>query len=298
MRIYSLTSGEYDFLGLETDGVLLDLTRAITFYEVTKAGISSEPVQDIETLILDECFDLDFFGEIMETVSKHNLIQDLKVNGEFTVNPPIIPGKIIALGNNYHKHIKEMNNKIPEKPVIFGKWPSTVIGHRRPILKPSWIGTMSYEAELAFVVGAEAKDVPAAEAMNYVVGYTCLNDVTARDMQRKDRADQNPWMQSKNFDTFTPLGPCILLAGMVKEPVEIGVKSKVNGEQRQDGNTRDFIFDIPTVIQYITRIMTLEPGDIVTTGTPEGVGAVEPGDVVEVTCEGIGTLINPVEAGE
>jgi 2-keto-4-pentenoate hydratase/2-oxohepta-3-ene-1,7-dioic acid hydratase in catechol pathway len=134
--------------------------------------------------------------------------------------------------------------------------------------------------------------------MKYIAGYTCLNDVTARDIQKKDLAEHLPWMPSKNFDTFTPMGPCILLAGSVKEPVELDVQSRVNGELRQNGNTRDFIFDIPTVFEYISRIMTLEPGDVVTTGTPEGVGALEPGDVVEITCQDIGTLTNPVKTSE
>lgn len=296
MRVYSLTGNGMDFLGCENDGVMVDLTRAISLYDITKNGCCCELVQDIETMIQDGCFTLEFIGEILEFVAKHGLTNDLAVGEEYMVNPPLYPGKIIALGNNYHKHIKEMNNKIPAQPVIFGKWPSTVIGQGDTIEKPSWTGMVSYEAELAFIIGTEAKNVPAAEAMKYVAGYTCLNDVTARDLQRKDRAEQLPWMQSKNFDTFTPLGPCVLLSGTVKEPVEIGVRSRLNGETRQNGNTRDFIFDIPTVIEYITKIMTLEPGDVVTTGTPEGVGALEPGDVIEVECEGIGTLSNPVIA--
>ena len=298
MRVYSLSGQDGDFLGLERDGVMVDLTKALSIYETLKTGFADDPIQHIEALIWDDLLNVDFLGDVMECMSKDGLIADITVSGEYTTNVPLYPGKIIAVGQNYQKHIKEMNNTVPELPVIFGKWPSTVIGQGAPILKPSWIGKMSYEAELAFVVGKRAKNVKAAEAMQYVTGYTCLNDITARDLQGKDRAVKNPWMQAKNFDTFAPIGPCILPAGMVKEPVEIGVQCKVNGEMRQDGNTRDFIFDIPTVIEYITKIMALEPGDIVTTGTPEGVGAIEPGDVVEVICEGIGTLTNPVETTE
>jgi len=298
MRVYSLSGNDMDFLGCEHDGIMIDLTRAISLYELAQNGLCGEPVQNIETIIMDGCFTVEYLGEIMEFIDRHSLTGTLSVGGEYEVNPPLYPGKIIALGNNYHKHIREMNNKVPAQPVIFGKWSSTVIGQGVAIEKPSWIGMMSFEAELAFIIGNEARNVPAAEAMKYVAGYTCLNDVTARDLQRRDRAEQNPWMQSKNFDTFTPLGPCVLLAGAVKEPVEIGVRSRLNGVERQNGNTRDFIFDIPTVIEYITKIMTLEPGDIVTTGTPEGVGALEPGDVIEVECEGIGTLSNPVTEAE
>ncbi|MCE5250724.1 fumarylacetoacetate hydrolase family protein [bacterium] len=298
MRVYSLLKDDAVILGIEDGGSMIDLTKAISMYEVWCDGYCDDFVPDIETLIWTGRFTVAFLEKIMEFVSGHGLVNDLAVTEEYSVNPPLYPGKIIALGNNYRKHIEEMNQKLPEKPVLFGKWPSTVIGHGDEIVRPAWIGMMSYEAELAFIVGKQAKNVPAKDAMNYIAGYTCLNDITARDLQKKDLAEHLPWMPSKNFDTFTPLGPCVLPAGLVKNPVEIGVQSKVNGELRQDGNTRDFIFDIPTVIEYISKIMTLEPGDVVTTGTPEGVGALEPGDVVEITCEFIGTLSNPVQASE
>ncbi|MFC1542140.1 fumarylacetoacetate hydrolase family protein, partial [Candidatus Latescibacterota bacterium] len=203
-----------------------------------------------------------------------------------------------ALGNNYHEHVKEMNHKMPEEPILFGKWPSTVIGHEDSIVKPSGIGRVDYEAELAVLIGSTAKNVKAADAMKHVLGYSCMNDVSARDVQTKDISRSLPWMPSKNYDTFSPLGPCILLSESVSEPVSINVQSTLNGELRQNGNTRDFIFDIPTIIEYITNIMTLEPGDVITTGTPVGVGPIEPGDTIEISCEGIGLLSNPVVSPE
>lgn len=294
MRVYSLSRDGDDFLGFEDGGPLLDLTRAIIFHEAAMNNLIGDEFQDIEELIWEDLFTLEYLGEVMEFVTKHGLASDLAVKEGYDVNAPLYPGKIIALGNNYRNHIKEMNQKYPESPVLFGKWPSTVIGPGQAIVKPAWIGNMSYEAELALIIGRQAKNVSAAEAMEYVAGYTCLNDVTARDIQRNDLAQSLPWMPSKNFDTFTPMGPCVLLAGAVKTPVEIGVRSTVNGVVKQDGNTRDLIFDIPAVIEYITRIMTLEPGDVITTGTPEGVGCIVPGDVVEISCAGIGALSNPV----
>ena len=296
MKVYSLSQNNGDFLGIEIDGVLHNLTKAISFYELSQSNCYQEPVEYIDELIFDERFTLDYLGDVMEYVSGRGLTGDLSVNGDYSVNAPVYPGKIIALGNNYRKHIEEMNQKLPEKPVLFGKWPSTVIGHGDAIIKPPWIGNMSYEAELALIIGRQAKNVSAADAMNYIAGYTCLNDITARDMQREDLPKSLPWMPSKNFDTFTPMGPCVLLAGNVKPPVELGVQCRINGELRQDGNTRDFIFDIQTVIEYISRIMTLEPGDVITTGTPEGVGTIDNGDLAEITCENIGTLSNPVKA--
>jgi len=296
MRVYSLSTDYSCFLGYEDGGDMIDLTRAISFYDLAEDNFFDPPL-GIEELIWDDRFNVEFFENVMDFVAKHDLEKDLVVTDDFEIDVPVMPGKIIALGNNYHAHIREMNQKVPEEPVLFGKWSSTVIGHEEVIVKPSWIGRMDYEAELAFVVGDVAKNVTADEAMDYVAGYTCLNDVTARDIQAKDLGRSLPWMPSKNFDTFSPIGPCVLLAGAVKYPVEIDVRCTVNGEIRQDGNTRDFIFDIPAMIEYITKIMTLEPGDIVTTGTPVGVGPIEPGDVVEISCSGVGTLLNPVVSG-
>ncbi len=298
MRVYSLSKNEDDFLGFEDDGDIINLTRAISFYEITVNNCVPVPVNYVEELIWDNNFSIDFLGEVMSVLSKYGVKNDFTLKGRYVVNAPVNPGKIIALGNNYRDHIKEMNQQIPEEPVLFGKWPSTVIGHQEPIIKPSWIGRMDYEAELAVIIGRTARKVKASEAMNHVFGYTCLNDVSARDIQKKDLSQSLPWMPSKNFDTFAPMGPCILLAGAVREPVSIKVQSKVNGELRQNGNTGDFIFDISTVIGYISKIMTLDAGDVITTGTPAGVGPLEAGDVVEITCEGIGTLSNPVISTE
>ena len=298
MRVYALNTEDEFFLGIQIGDNMLNLSKAIAFYDVAETGTAFEPVIEIETLIWNDQFTARYLKEVMEFVDASDLTNELTVTGNYSINAPIMPGKIIALGNNYRKHIAEMNQKLPDKPVLFGKWPSTVIGNGMAIRKPSWIGMMSYEAELAFVIGKRAKNVRKSDAMDYVAGYTCLNDITARELQMEDLSNSLPWMPTKNFDTFSPIGPCILLSEAVENPVEIGVKSWVNGKLRQDGNTRDFIFDIPTMIEYITKIMTLEPGDIVTTGTPEGVGAIEPGDNVEIFCEGIGTLTNPVEAAE
>lgn len=298
MKIYSLSNNERDFLGFEDDGNIIDLTRAISFYEITVNNCVLSPIEYIEQLILDEKLTADFLGEVMSVLTKYGAKNDFSAGRQYTVNAPVTPGKIIAMGNNYHEHIKEMNQAVPKKPVLFGKWPSTVIGHQDSIIKPSWIGRMDYEAELAVIIGRTALNVRASEAMDYVAGYTCFNDVTARDIQKEDLSQSLPWMQSKNFDTFSPMGPCVLLSETVKNPVSIGVQSTVNGELRQNGNTSDFIFDIPEVIEYISKIMTIEAGDVISTGTPVGVGPIEPGDVVEIKCDGIGTLTNPVVSAE
>jgi len=298
MRVYSLSTETIDLLGFDDNGDMLDLTRAVMLHEISKNNpIFEEPVA-IEDLMLTDRFNTTYLGEVMNTVERYGMKADLVVSDEYYVNPPVWPGKVIALGNNYKKHIEEMGHPMPDRPVLFGKWPSTIVGHEENIIRPAAVERVDYEAELAVVIGSMTKNVPAEVAMNAVAGYTCLNDVTARSVQIGDMAKKWPWMSAKNYDTFCPLGPCVLLAGAVPEPVDIDVQSRVNGELRQNGNTRDFLFDIPTMVSYISEIMTLEPGDVITTGTPMGVGPLVPGDVVEVACSGIGVLRNSVVASD
>lgn len=296
MRIYTLNQQNRQFLAFEDGGSLLDLSRAIAFYETAFEHMVRPPVEQAEELMIEGRFTLGFLSEVMTAVEQAGLEDEFTVTGEYGVEPPVYPGKIIALGQNYLAHIREMGHAVPDEPVLFGKWPSCVIGHGTPILKPDWCGRMDYEAELAVIIGTDAWQVPKEQAMQHVAGFTCLNDVTARDMQAKHMSGSLPWMLSKNFETAAPLGPCILLRDAVEQPLAISVQCRVNGELKQDGNTSDFIFDIPTVIAYISRVMKLETGDVITTGTPMGIGPIEPGDLVEVTCGGIGTLANPVAA--
>lgn len=201
---------------------------------------------------------------------------------------PCEPTKIIALGLNYRDHAAEMRWELPEEPLIFLKPPSAVIGPGEPILYPPQSRRVDYEAELAVVIGRRAQAVSAAEALDYVWGYTCFNDVTARDLQKKD----GQFTRSKSFDTFAPLGPWIETE--IADPHQITVEAYVNGERRQHSHTGNLVFDIPTLISFISHIMTLLPGDVIATGTPAGVGPLQIGDQVEIRLGGIGSLINPV----
>ena len=173
--------------------------------------------------------------------------------------------------------------------MIFLKPPSALIGHGAPIKLPPGIGRVDHEAELAVIIGRRARRVRREDALAYVLGYTCANDVSARDFQKKD----GQWGRAKGFDTFCPLGPVIATD---LDPARLAVRAALNGELRQNGNTADMVFDVPFLIAFISAVMTLEPGDVILTGTPEGVSAIAPGDVVEITVEGVGTLRNPVEA--
>lgn len=204
--------------------------------------------------------------------------------------PPVQPSKIIAIGLNYKDHAAEMNKKLPDEPLVFSKPPSAVIGPEDAIRIPLWAGRIDYEAEMAVVIGRRAFGVKADRAMDYVLGLTCLCDVTARDLQNKD----GQYTRAKGFDTFAPMGPCIAVG---LDPSSLAIEGWVNGEKRQASTTTQLIFSVPELVEFVTRFCTLEPGDIITTGTPSGVGALTPGDRIMVKVAGVGSLSNPcVEA--
>jgi 2-keto-4-pentenoate hydratase/2-oxohepta-3-ene-1,7-dioic acid hydratase in catechol pathway len=208
--------------------------------------------------------------------------------GETTLLSPVIPGKIVAVGRNYRDHAAERGRPVPKEPLLFLKPPSAVIGPHDSILYPAMAKRVDYEGELAVVMKRKAVRLDkAADVSAYILGYTCLNDVTARDLQDKD----GQWTRAKSFDTFAPVGPCIATD---LDPSRLRLKTFLNGKLRQSGNTGSLIFPVSDLLRYITRIMTLFPGDIVTTGTPAGIGPMYPGDRVDVQIEGIGTLSNTV----
>ena len=202
--------------------------------------------------------------------------------------PPVEPGKVVCVGLNYRDHAEELNMELPEEPILFLKPNTTVIGHEDSIIYPPQSHQVDYEAELAVVMGKNARFVGKDDAMSYVAGYTILNDVTARDLQQKD----GQWTRAKSFDTFCPLGPWIETD---MDPSNQNISLKLNGDVKQDSTTGNMIFPVEELVEYISHIMTLNPGDVIATGTPPGVGAMQVGDVVEVTVEGVGTLINRVK---
>lgn len=197
------------------------------------------------------------------------------------------PGKIVCVGRNYAAHAKELGNEVPERPLLFFKPPSAVIGDGETIRLPAASSRVDHEAEIALVIGRRAHRVAAADAMAHVAGIACANDVSARDLQKLD----GQWARAKGFDTFCPLG-AIVRDGFDWDDLEI--VGRVNGEVRQHGHVRDMIFPMAELVAYISAIMTLEPGDVILTGTPEGVGPLAAGDTVEVEIPGVARLTNPV----
>ncbi|MFI0450418.1 fumarylacetoacetate hydrolase family protein [Actinomadura sp. 6N118] len=203
---------------------------------------------------------------------------------------PILPSKVIAIGKNYAEHAREMGGEAPAEPVIFAKPSTAVIGPGEAIAYPEKLSErVDFEGELAVVIGRMCREVPAARAADVILGYTCANDVTARDLQKKD----GQWTRAKGFDTFCPLGPWIETDA---DPADLAISTTVNGEVRQDARTSQLSHDIPTLVEYVSQVMTLLPGDVILTGTPAGVGPLEIGDEVTVTVEGVGSLTNRVVA--
>ncbi|PTD93734.1 2-hydroxyhepta-2,4-diene-1,7-dioate isomerase [archaeon SCG-AAA382B04] len=222
------------------------------------------------------------YGKIVEDKvildSKEKKIEDLEIL------PPAVPSKVICVGLNYEDHADELNQELPESPVFFYKPPSSIIGHNDKILLPRDAGRIDYEAELAIVIGERCRNLDKSEVKKKIWGYTCLNDVTARDIQDKERQ----WVISKGFDSFCPIGPVISKS----IPKEAEIKSIKNGEVKQKSDLKNLIFDEKELISRLSQTMTLKKGDIVSTGTPKGVGKLEHGDSIEVKVEGVGTLKN------
>ncbi|QDV64124.1 fumarylacetoacetate hydrolase family protein [Crateriforma conspicua] len=216
------------------------------------------------------------------------------------VMPPVVsrPEKVICIGLNYRDHAIETGSEIPDTPVVFSKFNTALIGHGDTIRLPAISDQVDYEAELVVVIGREGRHISADQAMDHVFGYTCGHDVSSRDWQKGRPGGQ--WLVAKSFDTFGPIGPCIVTADEIDDPHRIAVKMILNGETVQESTTEQLIFDIPALISHLSKFMTLRPGDLIFTGTPPGVGAaktppvfLKDGDVCEVQIAGIGSLVNP-----
>ncbi len=211
------------------------------------------------------------------------------------------PQKIICIGMNYRDHCEEQKMPLPEKPIIFAKFPTALVGHDEPIVKPSLSEQVDYEAELAVIIGKKAKNIPEGEALSNVAGYTIMNDVTARDIQFSDAQ----WVRGKSFDTFAPTGPYLVTRDEVPDPQNLSIRLTVNEELRQNSSTANMVFSVAFLVSYISRVCTLLPGDIISTGTPGGVGVfrkpplfLKEGDTISIEIEKLGTLRNRVEAAD
>ncbi len=286
MRIIRFAKDNSYRIGIQLDEGVLDLTAALE--------VAGAPVTDILTLLRQGRFRQDFFENTVTFVQERGLMEQLMIREPVSPLLPYRPPKIVALGLNYMGHAAESGFEPPEEPIIFTKASTCVIGPEEPIqIKRKW-GRIDPEVEFAVIIGKRAKNVAEKQAGQYIAGYSIMNDVTARAMQSADFEQTAPWYRSKSIDTFGPFGPCIVTATAIPAPVEVDIELAVNGEVRQKDNTRNLIFGIPKLIAFISDMITLEPGDVISTGTPEGISEIVDGDVVECRIDGIGVLRNSV----
>lgn len=279
---FTLSGTAYRVGELISDNEIADLTPAVTGGDLNAAEVL-------------RCFDLDSgFLERAAKIGRSQIVDRHSVR----ICPPVPrPGKIICIGLNYRDHAEESGMKIPETPIIFSKFGTSMAADGEPIVIPAGSTQTDYEAELAFIVGRRAKNVRREQALEHIFGYANFNDVSARDFQFAD----GQWQRGKSCDTFAPMGIFVATADEISDPQELSIRLRLNGETMQDSNTRQMIFGVAELVEFLSRSITLEPGDVVATGTPPGVGfARKPpvylknGDVVEVEIEGLGTLSNPV----
>jgi 2-keto-4-pentenoate hydratase/2-oxohepta-3-ene-1,7-dioic acid hydratase in catechol pathway len=289
-EISSLAEKQFRVGALMSDGKILDLTALASGENLTAAGLLN-------------CFDsASGFLEKAEAAIANDKSNFAVVNRQSVeiCAPVPRPGKIICVGLNYRDHAEESGMEIPKSPIIFSKFGTCIVGANQPILIPKTSGQVDYEAELAFVVGRRAKNVKKEDALNYVFGYTNFNDVSARDFQFAD----GQWQRGKSCDTFAPVGEFISTTSEIEDPHNLKIQFRLNGVILQNSSTCELIFKIPELIEFLTETITLEPGDVVATGTPPGVGFarkppifLKAGDTAEVEIEGLGVLSNPVVAG-
>ncbi|WP_075618904.1 fumarylacetoacetate hydrolase family protein [Paenisporosarcina indica] len=293
MRIGRYEKNGEKFIGIETEESIINL----------KAYSNGEFNKNNSLKITDNMLDLiknwSEFQPLVESVNSRDVSQEYvyKKDEVKTLAPIDNPGKVVCVGNNYMDHCIEQNVEPPKNPLIFSKWASCIVGPDEQVVLPQESSQVDYEAELVVVVGKSGKDIAESEAMEYVFGYTIMNDVSARDVQFADVQ----WVRGKSYDTFAPLGPVIVTADEIADPNKLDIKLQLNGEYLQDSNTKHLIFDIPYLISYLSKGFTFEPGDIIATGTPHGVGVFRKppvflgkGDVCKIEIEKIGVLENPI----
>jgi len=248
---------------------------------------------------LDDFFEESFtelVSKVYQFIKEKRLIDFYYLRNEPQFVQPILhPSKIICLARNYGEHAKEANMTIPKEPVFFAKAPSALIGPNEEIIAKKGWGRIDPEAELAVIIGKKCKDCTKDNAYKYIAGFTIFNDVTARDIQSKDISEREPWFRSKSFDTFAPMGPYLVTMESIKDPQNLKIRLFVNEEVRQNANTKDMLFDIAYLISYISRHLTLYPGDIIATGTPKGIAPLKNGDNIKIEIEKVGTLENSIK---
>jgi acylpyruvate hydrolase len=291
------TQGQAPRLGVLQGDRIADLTASVAA-TLSRRGVVR--AQDIAAALIPTSTRQFFEGGVASREAVASITEWVTVErAAARLHAPIAdPGKFICIGLNYRDHAEETNNPIPKEPPIFAKWSNAIIDPGEPILRPRGSSQLDWEVELGVVIGRTARYVPREQALDYVAGYTIINDASARDFQFLT----SQWMAGKIFETAAPVGPYIADREEIPDPHVLELKTFVNGKQRQQGNTKTFIFDVRYIVSYLSNLMTLSPGDLIATGTPPGVGAgmkppvfMQPGDVCRMEITGLGVLENPVK---
>jgi len=296
LKLFSFTQDDESGIGVQTDKDFYNLSRALEIYNKAQ-GIR----QPISFTFLQVFVEMGYSsGSMINNVLSDPWVQskfgELRLKEGFRYNLPIArPSKIIGMGRNYKAHAKELDHKIPEEPIFFCKAPSSLLPHDSNIIIPYWLDSrVDHEAELGLIIGKEARNISIEDALSFVAGYTIINDVTARSIQKKDLDEKKPWFRSKSLDTFCPMGPFLVPSDQISDPHALEIRLTVNGHVKQKSTTSSMIFSIPEIVSYLSGFMTLQPGDIIATGTPHGVSPIKDGDCIETTITGLGTLRNVV----
>ncbi len=282
---------------MESYGLLTD--NGIVCPLALPKAVKSPPPLSIDELIALGTKGVEAVERLMR-ISSDNEKRNATISVEdVTLLAPVLrPPKIVCLGLNYKDHAKEQGKDLPKEPILFMKPRTAVIGPNQPVVRPKSVKQLDYEVELAIVIGQKGRNIQVSEVKDYILGFTALNDISARDLQYKDKQ----WTRGKGFDTFAPMGPCITTSNQIGDPNNLKVSTKVNGELRQNSCTKNLAFNVYEIVNYISQVMTLEPGDVIATGTPAGVGVwmkpkpkfLSPGDEIEIQVENIGTLRNNI----
>ena len=296
MRTFAYLTGRGEpRIGVVYENVRYDFTRIWQIFKEIRNSPRTPEYHFLQIMIETGNFSRETLLEVVEEVKGFRGLEDLIIRGEIVYDVPIQrPTKIICMARNYRKHAEEFNNEVPGSPKVFLKSTASLLPHEGDIRVPRDMGRVDHEIELAVVMGKTATQVSREEAMQYVAGYTIANDVTARSMQKAAMDKGEPWTLSKGMDTFLPIGPYLVPADAIDDPHNMSIELSVNDETRQKSNTSYMLFDIPTIISYVSQYITLQPGDILCTGTPEGVGPIKAGDLVQGKIEGMGVLRNRV----
>ena len=294
MKLFTYKTKNLTSVGIKYGKQVIDFNRAYFHYSGKKID-KEKQFRSIDDLILNRLHTRNFLSRLINRIKKDNIWHKFTIDNYRYLPVLLNPQKFICIGRNYIEHAAESGSKVPQSPIFFLKANSSMIAHLDKIVIPDLdLGRVDHEVELAAIIGKKGKNILKDKAMDYVAGYTVVNDITARELQRGDAKKGHPWARAKSIDTFGPIGPYFVPKGYLKDPYNLRLFCKVDGDIKQDGNTKDMVFKIDDLISFLSKFITLYPNDIIATGTVSGISEIRHGHILEAYVEKIGTLKNRV----